>query len=203
LPEFHPANTRGTPAKGDSSQPPNTHSANPGEPVTTFFGVPARGQRIVFVLDRSCSMGLQGALTAARRELEASLARLPETAWFQVIEYNTAANPLLGGNELLPATAENIRQASAALDALTPARGTRHLDALLMAVALRADVIYFLTDADDLLAADCAHVTRANSSGSAINTIELTIANRGHPDMPMQQLARNNHGTYQAIDLLH
>jgi hypothetical protein len=174
-----------------------------GGATTTFFGVPAQGQRIVYVLDRSCSMGLQGALTAARHELEASLARLPATAWFQVIEYNTSAAPLLGGKTLLPATPENIGLATAALEALAPARGTLHLEALLMALALQPDAIYFLTDADELNPTDCAQVTRANAGTSMIHTFELTIANRGHPDMPMQRLARDNHGTYQAIDLLH
>ena len=174
-----------------------------GGATTTFFGVPAQGLRIVYVLDRSCSMGLQGALTAARRELEKSLARLPAPALFQVIEYNTSAAPLLGGKTLLPATPENICLATEALEALTPARGTLHLEALLMALALHPDAIYFLTDADDLNPADCAQVTRANAGASTIHTFELTIANRGHPDMPMQRLARDNHGTYQAIDLLH
>jgi hypothetical protein len=176
--------------------------AGGSQAATTFFGVPALGQRIVYVLDRSGSMGLHRALETARRELETSLARLPRTASFQVIEYNSTAAALVGrADQFVPATADNIRLATAALDALPAAGTTRHLPALMMALGLHPDVIYFLTDADDLDNADRIQVTRLNAGRSVIHTIELTIMNRGRPDMPMQLLARDNRGCYQAIDL--
>jgi hypothetical protein len=172
--------------------------------ATSFFGVPALGQRIVYVLDRSGSMGLHRALETARRELETSLARLPKTASFQVIEYNSTAAALVGRvDQFLPATAENIRLATAALEALPASGTTKHLPALLMALGLRPDVIFFLTDADDLDDADRVQVTRINGGRSVIHTIELTLMNRGRPDMPMQRLARDNRGSYQPIDLFH
>ena len=51
-------------------------------------------------------MGLNGGLAAARRELLASLARLPADCRFQVILYNRFAEPLPlgGGGALVPAT---------------------------------------------------------------------------------------------------
>jgi hypothetical protein len=188
------------PGGGHNDRAPGTSN---GGAATTFFGVPARGQRIVYVVDRSCSMGLQGAWQAARRELLASLQRLPPTAWFQVILYNSSPSVLLGQNgEMLPATPDNLRRAAAALEAQEPAGGTKHLPALQAGLALQPDEVFFLTDADDLTDTDATTVSRINSGRSIINTIELTIANRGHPDLPMQRLARDNHGSYRGIDLL-
>jgi hypothetical protein len=173
-----------------------------GVASTTFFTVPAQGQRFVYVLDRSGSMGLHQALAIACRELTASLARLPATASFQVIQYNSTAAPLVGRQgELVPATADNIRQATAALEALPASGTTKHLPALQMALALAPDVIYFLTDGDDLDDTDPARVARLNGGRCVIHTIELTLAHRGLPDKPLQRLARENRGTYQAVDL--
>jgi hypothetical protein len=173
-----------------------------GGAATSFFGVPARGLRIVYVIDRSASMGFGGALTVARNEVIASLARLPASASFQVVPYHSSAAVLVGVKDtLVPATPENVRLASSALETLTASLGTRHLDALLLAVRLEPDVIYFLTDADDLSENDRRLVTQANAGRSIIHTIELTLANVGHPDRPMQRLAHDNRGTYQAVDL--
>jgi hypothetical protein len=173
-----------------------------GVASTTFFAVPAKGQRFVYVLDRSGSMGMHQALAIACRELTASLARLPATAYFQVIEYNSTAAPLVGRQgSLVPATADNIRQATAALEALPASGTTKHLPALQMALALAPDVIYFLTDGDDLDDTDPARVARLNAGRCVIHTIELTLAHRGLPDKPMQRLARENRGAYQAVDL--
>jgi hypothetical protein len=173
-----------------------------GVASTSFFAVPAQGQRFVYVLDRSGSMGLHQALAIACRELAASLARLPATASFQVIQYNSSAAPLVGRQgELVPATADNIRQATAALEALPASGTTKHLPALQMALALAPDVIYFLTDGDDLDDTDPARVARLNAGRCVIHTIELTLAHRGLPDKPLQRLARENRGTYQAVDL--
>ena len=54
--------------------------------------------------------------------------------------------------------------------------GTRHIDALLLALQMRPDVIFFLTDADEpqLTAIELAQIRRRNESvGASINTIEF------------------------------
>src|SRR5207248_2761982 len=82
---------------------------------TVFFGVPARGQTAVYVLDSSCSMGDRGAFAAARRELLTSLSRLPAMARLQVFCFSSSAEPLLGRrDETLPATPEDVNRAKAA-----------------------------------------------------------------------------------------
>src|SRR5262249_17807209 len=94
------AATAGAGKPGEAGAPAN------GGAAASFLQGPARRRRIVYVIDRWVSMGISGGLDAARRELLASLAHLPEAARFQVILYNRAAEPLHldGSSDLLPAT---------------------------------------------------------------------------------------------------
>jgi hypothetical protein len=173
----------------------------PSGAATTFFGVPARGQTIVYLLDRSCSMGLHGALATARRELLSSLEHLPASASFQVIFYNSSPQPLLGRHdELMPATAENLQRAAAAMDLIQPEGGTRHYQGFQAALYLHPDVLFFLTDADDLTCDDAHAILKLNAGKTVIHTIELTLANQGRLEMPMQRLAQATGGTYRAVD---
>jgi hypothetical protein len=171
--------------------------------ITAFFETPARGRSVVYVVDRSSSMGVNGALDAVKRELRASLDRLPEDARFQIVFYNRHAEVLSIDRQtgLLPATAANKSQAVQRLDSLTAEGGTAHLEALQRALNLGADVIYFLTDADDLPPQTVQAVTRLNQRRVSIHTMELTAANRGREDMPLQVLARQNRGLYRAVSL--
>src|SRR5205823_205188 len=68
------------------------HGVSEGPPC--FFRTAMRGQSVVYVIDRSLSMGLSGALGAAKREVIRSIETLPDTMRFQVIFYNRRAEPL-------------------------------------------------------------------------------------------------------------
>lgn len=172
-------------------------------PTVTFFQIPARCRSVVYVIDRSASMGLNGSLGVARRELLASLEQLSEETRFQVIAYNRVAEPLSlsGRTDLVPATSENKRQAAQILEALWAEGSTDHLPALKRALALQPDVIYFLTDADDLKDQQVRALTLLNRGRTAIHTIELNMANRHREDLPLHVLARDNGGTYQAVSM--
>lgn len=187
-----------SPAEGPLAKP--AEAGIKGGPI---FPVPAAAKSVVYVVDRSGSMGERGRLSLARRELEASLRRLPDSTQFQIIAYNRRAEPLrLGGKiGLVPATPDNIQQAIRLLDELEPEGGTEHLPALQQAIRLRPDVIFFLTDADDLNPAEVRALTQLNSGRSAIHVVELTLENRDRLDMPMHQLASGNHGGYRAVDV--
>src|SRR5206468_2797235 len=119
-----------------------------------------------------------GRLARARREVVASLRRLPPSARFQVVAYNRAAEPLPPGS-LLPATPDAIADAERALDALEAEGGDEHGRALCRALALAPDVIYFLTDADDLKPEEVAEVTRLNRQRVAIHAVCLSAAPAG------------------------
>jgi hypothetical protein len=165
----------------------------------SFFAGVGQARSIVYVIDRSMSMGWRGALDAARRELLASLDRLPAHVRFQVIVYNRTAELLAPGSDLVEATAEMKRHTAARIEALCAEGGTSHLPALRRAIGLAPEVIYFLTDADDLNPRDQQAVTQLNRGRCAIHVIELNTSNRDRPGMPLQELARTNRGIYRSI----
>lgn len=176
-----------------------------GTGTTSFFQIATQARSVVYVIDRSASMGINGRLAAARRELLASLDRLPPTARFQVVPYNRFAEPLrVGGRtDLLEATAANIQTVAKLLEALVAEGGTDHWPALHRALALQPDVIFFLTDADDLRIEQVRAITQLNHGRTAIHTIELNTLNRDREDMPLHLLAHTNQGQYQAVDVPH
>jgi hypothetical protein len=170
--------------------------------TTSFFNITARGRRIVYLLDGSASMGTHGAMATACRELAASLRRLPPDARFQVVVYNSQACnllPRLAG--WLQPTPTIVQEASAALTRQVAEGGTDHGPALRRALQLGPDVIFLLTDADDLKPEHVSLVRSLNQGHAIIHTIELTTRNRERIWMPLQVLARENRGTYQAVDL--
>jgi hypothetical protein len=191
------------PEGSTTGRPGSEAGGEKGEGVTTFFEVPARGRKVVYVIDRSLSMGASGRFAATKRQLRESLERLPTSACFQVVAYHSHPEVFssAGRTDLLEATPEQVRQAAAWVEALTAEGGTNHFPALRRALALQPDVIYFLTDADDLQLAEVLAFTRLNGGRCVIHALELTAANRGHSDMPLQALARYNQGEYRGVDL--
>lgn len=168
----------------------------------SLFPLPARAASVVYVLDRSLSMGTDRKLDFARRELIASLRRLPPTVRFQVIDYNDYVELLVvdGCRDLLPADPVVVGKAISWLPTLAAAGNSNHLAALRCGLDLHPDVLFFLTDADDLRAEEIAAVTQRNR-GSIIHTIELTHRHLGCPEGPLAQLARDNHGSYRRVSV--
>ncbi len=170
-----------------------------GAPCALPVGKDAK--TVVYVVDRSMSMGLHGALARARREVLASLRRLPPGARFQVIAYNREAAPLAinGRSGLLDADEDTLRQAVDAVSALRAAGATDDGLALRRALALHPDVLYFLTDADDVSPDDVRTATRLNDHHAVIHAVEVG-ASSSRPDSPLRKLAADNGGTYQRLD---
>lgn len=170
--------------------------------TTNFFKIPTHGQGVVYVIDRSASMGLNHALAAAKAELVRSLGRLPTTARFQVILYNSTAEPLRihGRSGLVPATEENKQEACRLVERLVAEGGTAHLPALRRALDLQPDVIYFLTDGADLEPRQIREITLRNRGRSVLHAIEWTTSPRERTATPLQTLAADNGGLYRAIN---
>jgi hypothetical protein len=165
-----------------------------------LFPLPATAASVVYVLDRSLTMGIDRKLDFARRELIDSLRRLPPSVRFQVIDYNDSVETLIvdGQRGLLPAEPAIVERAVSFLSALAAAGATNHFAALRRGLELRPDVLFFLTDADDLKPEVISVITRRNQH-SVIHTIELTRLRSLRPDGPLAQLARDNHGTYRHV----
>jgi hypothetical protein len=176
-------------------------SGSTGSAANRLFHLPASARAIVYVIDRSISMGLSGSLDLARRELLASLAGLPENAQFQVILYNRQAEPLnLDGNQgLIPVTADHRRAAAQLLEAVRAEGSTDHVAALRRALSLHPDTIFLVTDADELTAAQVRALTLLNHGRAAIHTIELRNGESAREDAPLSLLARSNRGTCRTV----
>ena len=191
-----------TPLEHSGGLPGTKGSANAGSAgiATTFFDVPARGQKIVYLIDHSASMGPNGALEVAGQELLASLNRLPAGTSFQIIVYNRSANLLMPRfPDWIVVTPDSIRQVGLAWNNLPAEGGTDHARALKLALTQRADVIFFLTDAGDVRADELRDISRLNQGRSAIHVIQLNSGQHDSDGGPLQLLARENHGTFQSV----
>jgi hypothetical protein len=183
-------------------------SASAGMAKTRFFGVVTRGTKFVYVLDRSASMTM-GAdkMEIAKRELMRSLRKLPASARFQIIFYNQHPQVMrIGGSlRLAPATPRNLAIAEAVIAKINADGMTKPRPALMKAIALGADVIFFLTDAQEMSPKVVADVNLRNRRyhQAKIHAIEISDG------MPWQDesrqvaaLVRQNNGAYKYINAL-
>ncbi len=161
-----------------------------GRARTSLYGIEADGYKFIYVFDRSGSMGGSGRntpLSSAKANLLASLESLGDTHQFQIIFYNEkptmfalAGHPdrLVFGNSANRATAAQF------VRGIVADGGTRHEEALWMALKLQPDVIFFLTDADqpELSPAQLEKIHRTNNGRCSINTIEFGLGPPIHND---------------------
>jgi hypothetical protein len=174
-----------------------------GRPGVSLFAVTAEGRSVVYVIDRSLSMGLNGGLAAAKREVLASLGQLPPGTRFQLVFYNRDSECLRleGAAGLLPVNPSTRASAARFLEALRASGSTDHLEALKRALAMQPDVVFLVTDADDLTPDQVRIVTNWNQGRTAIHAIELSARDAGPAESPLTQLARANGGTYRLVPL--
>lgn len=178
-----------------------------GKARTSLFGVVGEGYKFVYVFDRSGSMGGSGqnSLRRVKAELVRSLENLDTVHQFQIIFYNerpVVFNPTGTPNRLAFATEQNKQRAIRFIDSIKAEGGTAHDDALRLAIRLRPDVIFFLTDADDpkLTAAELAKIRRL-AAGVIINAIEFGPGPKPEGDSFLAELARQNGGGYAYVEV--
>jgi len=166
---------------------------------TQVFGVVGRGSRFVYVFDRSLSM--KGApLAAAKRELLTSLKQLERANQFQIIFYNEKPR-LLQSPQLLFADENGLSQAESFVNSMTAAGGTDHWQALQLALRMRPDVIFLLTDADEPpLSPKQLDEIRRNNAATSVNVIEFKSGPDAGKRGFLRQLAEQNRGQYRYID---
>jgi len=189
-----------------------TAGANPGkrfggEAQTSVYGLQGEGSKFMYVFDRSGSMSGYGGrpLRSAQAELIASLNDLDKTHQFQIIFYNEepqvfrpdGRSPrLVFGDEQGKALAQRF------VRSIIASGGTRHLEPLLMALRMRPDVIFFLTDAEEpKLSADELAQIRRNNKGTQIHAIEFGFGPARGADNFLKRLARQNGGQHAYVDI--
>lgn len=178
---------------------------SPGQPAR-FFGLEARGRRLVYVCDRSASMGEPDGrpLAAAKRELVRSLDELGDSQQFGIVFYNERTRVFSPhGAAVRPVFAadESRRQARAFIEDVTAAGGTRHAEAITTALRIGADVVFVLTDADaehDLTEGELRSLARA-AGGTRIMVVQFGDgAARRSPRLA--ELAAGTGGVYAVVD---
>jgi len=124
---------------------------------TEFFGTKAYGSRFVFVIDGSSSM-MNSRWLRATRELLSTLNELDEDQEFLVLVYNTSTMVMFNlptdQADLIPATDENTFRTKVWLGNQRPRGGTLPARTMQLALRMKPDAIYFLSDgelADDTM----------------------------------------------------
>lgn len=175
---------------------------------TDFFGIRTSGQRFVYVIDVSGSMASPPtAIASAKAALLASLATLSPDQSFQVIFFNERPHlmPIKGlrAGEMIPASDINRTLTRQQVAAVEPALGTQPLPALRMAMEMKPDVIFFLTDAKEsgLSPRELADITRANGGAARIHAIEFGKGDRLGRASNLERLAEQNGGRYEYQDV--
>ena len=203
-----------TPAAGRDAPQSAPANANPGNRASTpsdgkarvnVFGVEGTGTKFVYLFDRSSSM--EGPpLAAAKKQLIESLKGLDTVHQFQIIFFNQDQQIVDlsgGGRRIAFATERNKQLAAKFIGGRTADGGTDRLAALKKALALRPNVIFFLTDVDDPMpASEVAEIDRLNGRiGSTICTIEFGRGAAPAGDNFLKELARASGGQYGYVDV--
>jgi hypothetical protein len=158
---------------------------------------------VVYVIDRSVSMGPSGGLVRAKQELLASLQGMPDQTQFQIIIFNRSVEMLSVGltTGLLPATKENKQKAAEFLAPIQPEGGTLPVPALKRALAFRPEIIFFLTDGGDWTDRQVQEVISMNRGHSVIHVVDFGGAVRDQLNGPLRVLANKNQGEYRAVSM--
>ena len=157
----------------------------------SFFGLKARGQFFVFVVDCSGSMIDEERLARAKEELRRSIARLQEPQRFQVIFYNDWPIAMPGD---LPKSAglTSKNQFLAWLRLIVPDGATDPRGAMALAVSQRPDAIFLLSDGE-FPQGTVESITKMNRTLTAIHCIDL---NGGEAGDQLRRIASENGGQY-------
>jgi hypothetical protein len=193
-------------------------SAGTAPTRTQVFGLEEEAASFVYVFDRSQSMNsslsysTEGALLfsitplqAAKAELLRSVGDLDKHQAFQIIFYNHDAvffAPPTRTRRLVAADANNKRRAGYFVEAMPGEGGTYHLEPLELALRMRSDVIYLLTDGeakDDPSEVDLDRLRGLNRGRTRINVIHFCFVPR--PAEALVALAKENGGRYLSLNI--
>ena len=172
----------------------------PGHGTGGFFGLNQPGKKIVYVVDCSRSMNhpypgrARTRLGRVKLELLDSIRGLHENQQFFIIFFNDRAYPMPAEQLVDANNATKLRF----LEWMARAQADGHTDprtALLLALQLQPDLVYFLTDGD-FRAGVVKDVAAANRGRVAIHTIGFGD-NTGEP--LLKAIAEQNRGVYQFI----
>lgn len=172
-------------------------------PGTQFFGARDHAHSFAYVIDCSGSMASHSSLEVAKRELLQSVDQLPPDAEVAVVFYNMTPKMLsdpMGRKGRMSATAANKARVRSQLATIVPDGGTDHMAALRAALALRPEVVFFLTDADLMTNGDVDEIL-AEAGATRIQAVEFGRGINLGERTPLRRLATTTGGAYLYIDV--
>jgi hypothetical protein len=168
---------------------------------TEFFGIGGYGQSFVYVVDSSDSMNERGKFDRARYELLQSIEQLGSDQRYFVIFFNDGAHPM-EADELVLATKDQVARTARWVSYVEADGGTNPLPALLFALSLRPDAVYFLSDGQF----DPVTITQLrvrNRPNRRLGTREIPIHAIAFVDRAterlMRTIAKNSGGEYRFV----
>lgn len=162
-----------------------------------FFGIGGYGQTFVYVVDCSGSMSDRGKFERAIYELLHSIEQLASDQRYFVVFYSDGAYPM-DADEPVLATEDEFARTRRWVSYVEPQGGTNPLPALLFALSLRPDAIYFLSDGkfDPVTLQELRSQNRPRSQRIPIHAIAfMERATEGL----MRTIARNSGGEYRFV----
>lgn len=160
---------------------------------TEFFGIRARGQFFIYVVDCSGSMIDEDRLVRAKRELRRSINRLQMPQKFKVIFYNDEPIPMPGD---LPRSADQNSkdQLAAWLRLIEPDGETDPRAAIGLALALRPDAVFLLSDGE-FPDGTVEAIAKKNTRKVPIHCVDLSGGESGDQ---LRRIAQESRGQYRA-----
>ncbi len=176
-----------------------------GDGNTSFMNITGVGQTFVYVIDISASMD-EKRLKLAQSQLKASLRLLQPGQKFAVILYNETTQRLKPSrrppSDLYAASDLNKRLFEAAIDRIQSSLGTDHKPALIEALSIKPDVVYFLTDGADELSPAALREIYGAAGKTTIHVIQFgdgTLTTR--ETTWLEKLARQTNGEFRMFNV--
>jgi len=178
-----PTNSRYEPGEDWSEVPPWRQ--------TSFFGLRARGQFFVFVVDCSGSMIDEDRLARAKEELRRTISALKEPQRFQVVFYNDQPIAMPGD---LPKSAGIAAktQFHEWLRMIVPDGSTDPRGAMALALSQRPDAVFLLSDGE-FPDGTVESIEKMNRKKTPIHCVDLSGGAAGDQ---LRRIARENLGQY-------
>jgi hypothetical protein len=159
---------------------------------TSFFGIRARGQFFVYVVDCSGSMIDDDRFPRATIELRRSVMALREPQKFEVIFYNTESIPMPGGPIARTADFAAKQQMLTWLRMIEPDAGTDPRLAMKQALMLQPDAVFLLSDGE-FPDGTVEAIARTNTRKIPIHCVDLAGGLGGDH---LKRIARSSGGQY-------
>lgn len=166
-----------------------------------FFGQPESARSIAFVIDRSGSMNMRGAIERAKRELLLSLDRMAADARFVVIFFNADVTPYEATAWQLVDLLDRPKLEQW-LASLRANGGTRPRPALSAAFGLKPEALFLVTDGQALTHSEVdAIIVEAAAAGTRIHVIDLGSEQPAGEGAPLRRLGDQTGGSYRQVGL--